>query len=79
MIVKISRGVYEYNGYRLNNCGYHRADHCRWWEAMRISDNVVMYHSHTRDGLMKMIDGKIKKEGDKNENKYVSNRTHQQG
>ena len=32
--VKISKGIYEYKGYRISNCGYYEPDHCIWWEAV---------------------------------------------
>ena len=27
---KLSKGIYEYKGYRIANCGYHHPDHCIW-------------------------------------------------
>lgn len=42
---KISKGIYEYKGYRISNCGYHHPDHCIWWEAVDVKTGCADYHS----------------------------------
>lgn len=59
--IRISRGVYEYKGYRLANCGYHESDHCVWWEAVNIESGSVSYHAHTKRSIMGLIDKNYKK------------------
>lgn len=58
---KIRRGMYEYKGYTLNNCGYHHPDHCVWWEAVNIQTGCADYHANTKKGLMKAIDREYRK------------------
>lgn len=53
---KISRGIYEYKGYRIVNCGYHHPDHCIWWEAINLKTGCADYHAHTKRSLLRMID-----------------------
>lgn len=55
---KLSKGIYEYKGYRISNCGYHCSDHCVWWEAVNKSIGNADYNAHTKKDLMKMIDNK---------------------
>lgn len=57
---KIQKGIYQYKGYRLSNCGYHQPDHCIWWEAVNIKTGCADYHAHTKKDLMDAIDGKLK-------------------
>lgn len=45
---KIHKGMYEYNGYRLYNCGYHHPDHCIWWEAVNMETGCADYHANTK-------------------------------
>lgn len=45
---KLHRGVYEYRGYRICNCGYHEPDHCIWWEAVDIKTGCADYHANTK-------------------------------
>ena len=40
--VKISKGIYEYKGYRISNCGYYEPDHCIWWEAVDMKWDVLI-------------------------------------
>lgn len=53
---KISKGIYEYKGYRISNCGYHAPDHCVWWEAVNQSTGCADYHDTTKKGIIRMID-----------------------
>lgn len=53
---KVKRGVYEYKGYRLCYFGYHRPDHCVWWEAVNIETQCTDFHATTKKGLIAMID-----------------------
>lgn len=53
---KLSRGIYEYKGYRISNCGYHQPDHCIWWEAVNLQTGCADYHSHTKKEIIVMID-----------------------
>ena len=57
---KIHKGIYEYKGYRLSNCGYHHPDHCIWWEAVNMETGCADYHAKTKKDLMDAIDGKLK-------------------
>ena len=41
--VKISKGIYEYKGYRISNCGYYEPDHCIWWEAVDMKTGCADY------------------------------------
>lgn len=50
------RGVYEYKGYRVSNCGYYEPDHCIWWEAVNIEMGCADYHAHTKKELIELID-----------------------
>ena len=58
--VKISKGIYEYKGYRLSNCGYHEPDHCIWWEAVDMKTGCADYHAITKKFLMEQIDDDLK-------------------
>ena len=60
---KISRGIYEYKGYRIRNCGYHEPDHCIWWEAVSLRTGCADYHAHTKWEILSMIDDDEKKKG----------------
>lgn len=59
--IKISKGIYEYKGYRISNCGYHEPDHCIWWEAVDMKTGCADYHVTTKKFLMKQIDDDLKK------------------
>lgn len=52
---RISRGVYEYKGYRISNCGYHHPDHCIWWEAVNIETGWADYHATTKREIIDLI------------------------
>lgn len=52
---KIHKGIYEYKGYRLSNCGYHHPDHCIWWEAVNMETGCADYHAKTKEDLMDAI------------------------
>lgn len=54
--VKISKGIYEYKGYRISNCGYYEPDHCIWWEAVDMKTGCADYHATTKKFLMEQID-----------------------
>ena len=41
--VKISKGIYEYKGYRISNCGYYEPDHCIWWEAVDMKTGCAAW------------------------------------
>ena len=56
---KIHKGMYEYNGYRLYNCGYYHPDHCIWWEAVNMETGCADYHVNTKKDLMDAIDGEL--------------------
>ncbi len=56
---KLSKGNYEYRGYRLHNHGYYEADHCIWWEAVNLKTGCADYHAHTKWELMRYIDEEI--------------------
>lgn len=58
---KISKGVYEYKGYRISNCGYHHPDHCVWWEAVNQSTGCSDYHATTKKEIIRMIDKETRK------------------
>lgn len=58
---KISKGVYEYKGYRISNCGYHEPDHCVWWEAVNQSTGCADYHATTKKRIISMIDKATRK------------------
>ena len=45
---KISKGIYEYKGYKVSNCGYHHPDHCIWWEAVNLENGCADYHATTK-------------------------------
>lgn len=53
---RIGSGIYEYKGYRLANCGYHRPNHQIWWEAVNLKTDCADYHAQTKKELMQMID-----------------------
>ena len=57
---KISKGIYEYKGYRISNCGYHEHDHCVWWEAVDMQTGCADYHATTKKFLMEQIDDDLK-------------------
>ena len=46
---KLSKGIYEYKGYRIANCGYHHPDHCIWWEAVDKNTGRADYHANTKN------------------------------
>lgn len=54
---KIRKGIYEYKGYRVSNCGYHLPDHCVWWEAVSVENGCADFHATTKKGIQKLIDG----------------------
>ena len=54
--VKISKGIYEYKGYRISNCGYYEPDHCIWWQAINIETRCADYSCHTKRELIEKID-----------------------
>lgn len=58
---KISKGVYDYKGYRISNCGYHAPDKCVWWEAVNYLTGCADYHSTTKKEIIKMIDKATRK------------------
>ena len=58
---KISKGVYEYKGYRISKCGYHEPDHCVWWEAVKQSTGCADYHATTKKEIISMIDKATRK------------------
>lgn len=53
---KISKGIYEYKGYRVSNCGYYQPDHCVWWEAVNIKNGCADFHATTKKEIQKLID-----------------------
>lgn len=53
---KISKGVYEYKGYKLYYFGYYPPDKCVWWEAINLKTQNADYHAHTKKELMRLID-----------------------
>lgn len=55
---KLSKGIYEYKGYRISNWGYHHPDHCVWWEAVNKNTDSADYHAHTKRKLIEIIDNK---------------------
>ena len=57
---KLSKGIYEYKGYKVVNCGYHHPNHCIWWEAVNKNTGCADYHANTKKELIKMIDDDIK-------------------
>lgn len=57
---KISKGIYEYKGYRISKFGYYEPDHCVWWEAVNIQTGCGDYHATTKKFLMKQIDDDLK-------------------
>ena len=52
---KISKGVYEYKGYKLIRFGYFPNEQSVWWEAVDRNGNGE-YHAHTKKELMQLID-----------------------
>lgn len=52
---KISKGVYEYKGYKLIRFGYFPNEQSVWWEAVDRNGDAE-YHAHTKKGLMQLID-----------------------
>lgn len=57
---KVHKGVYEYKGHKISNCGYHHPDHCIWWEAVNNDTGCADYHANTKKEIMNMIDKDIK-------------------
>ena len=53
---KISKGIYEYKGYRISNCGYHEPDHCVWWESVDMQTECADYHATTKKFLMEQTE-----------------------
>jgi hypothetical protein len=53
---KMHRGIYEYRGYKLYNCGYYHPDHCVLWEGVNIETGCADYHTKTRRDLISAID-----------------------
>ena len=60
-VTKISKGVYDYKGYRISNCGYHAPDKCVWWEAVNYITGCADYHATTKKEIIKMIDKATRK------------------
>lgn len=60
LATKISKGIYEYKGYRISNCGYHQPDHCVWWEAVNLQTIYADYHANTKKKLVELIDEAVK-------------------
>ena len=56
---RISRGVYEYRGYRLTNYGYYEPDHCIWWEAVDLKTGCAEFHEHTKRELIETINEEL--------------------
>ena len=56
---RISRGVYEYRGYRLTNYGYYEPDHCIWWEAVDLKTGCADFHEHTKRELIETINEEL--------------------
>ena len=64
--IKISKGLYEYKGYRISNCGCHEPGHCIWWKAVDMKTGCADYHATTKKFLMEQIDDDLKNRSEQN-------------
>ena len=56
---KLSKGIYEYKGYRIKKFGYYPPEQGVWWEAVNKSTGNADHHAHTKKKLMEIIDDKF--------------------
>mgnify|MGYP004467056817 FL=1 len=56
---KLSKGIYEYKGYRIIKFGYYPPEQSVWWEAVNKSTENADYHAHTKRKLIEIIDNKV--------------------
>lgn len=53
---RLGNGVYEYQGYKLANCGHYMSDYKVWWVAVKKGSSKVSYFANSKKELMQMID-----------------------
>ena len=40
---RLGNGVYEYQGYKLANCGHYMSDYKVWWVAVEYQNRIYYY------------------------------------
>lgn len=53
---RLGNGVYEYQGYKLANCGHYMSDYKVWWVAVNIRTGYITIFANSKKELMQMID-----------------------
>lgn len=53
---RLGNGVYEYQGYKLANCGHYMSDYKVWWVAVNIRTGYITFFANSKKELMQMID-----------------------
>lgn len=53
---RLGNGVYEYQGYKLDNCGHYMSDYKVWWVAVNIRTGYIAFFANSKKELMQKID-----------------------
>lgn len=53
---RLGNGVYEYQGYKLANCGHYMSDYKVWWVAVNIRTGYITFFANSKKELMQKID-----------------------
>lgn len=53
---RLGNGVYEYQGYKLANCGHYMSDYKVWWVAVNIRTGYSAFFADSKKELMQKID-----------------------
>lgn len=64
---RLANGVYEYQGYKLANCGHYMSDYKVWWVAVNIKTGYISFFANSKKELMQIID-KDELEGEESRN-----------
>lgn len=65
---RLSNGVYEYQGYKLANCGHYMSDYKVWWVAVNIKTGHISFFANSKKELMQIIDkDELEREESRNE------------
>lgn len=65
---RLANGVYEYQGYKLANCGHYMSDYKVWWVAVNIKTGYISFFANSKKELMQIIDkDELEREESRNE------------
>lgn len=65
---RLGNGVYEYQGYKLANCGHYMSDYKVWWVAVNIKTGYITFFANSKKELMQKIDkDELEREESRNE------------